>query len=381
MNFCFLVDVVLSKPARIDSDATDVLVQRTNAPAGDRPETGSLAVAANFVPMGGAAFGPAPVDWKTAMKRAIRDPNELLDHLGLAGAIALAERREFPTFVPLEFLARMRSGDADDPLLRQVLPVAEEDVDVPGFVTDPVGDLDAAACDSLLHKYDGRALMITTSACGVHCRYCFRREFPYTEAASRSTQWRPALDYLRRNPGIDEVLLSGGDPLTLVDDVLFDLLDQLDQIEHVQRIRLHSRMPIVIPQRVDEQLVAKLRSLRSTAWMVIHCNHAQEIDAAVADSIARMVDGGIPVLNQAVLLESVNDSVDALEQLCRTLVNLRVQPYYLHQLDRVRGAAHFEVCRDVGLRLMQELRNRLPGYAMPTYVSENAGEQSKRLVD
>lgn len=315
------------------------------------------------------------------MKRAIRDPRELLRHLDLEGRVPLSQTDGFPTFVPLEFLARIRSGDVTDPLLRQVLPLAEEDVDVPGFHGDPVGDMAAAACDSLLHKYDGRALMITTSACGVHCRYCFRREFPYSEAARRSTRWGPAIDYLSDHPEIDEVLLSGGDPLTLVDGTLFELLDQLDRIDHLRRIRFHSRMPIVVPQRITESLVTRLRSLRSTVWMVIHCNHAQEIDNAVIQGIDQLVDAGIPVLNQAVLLRGVNDSVDVLESLCRTLVDLRVQPYYLHQLDRVRGAAHFEVPRAEGLRLMHGLRDRLPGYAMPTYVSEQPGERSKRVID
>ncbi|MEM9645192.1 MAG: EF-P beta-lysylation protein EpmB [Planctomycetota bacterium] len=315
-----------------------------------------------------------------AMKRAIRDPHQLLRILKLEGRVNLSKSANFPTFVPLEFVSRMTIGDPSDPLLRQVLPLSEEDEEVAGFTSDPVGDLNATACDSLLHKYDGRALLISTSACGIHCRYCFRREFPYQDVANRSHRWQPALEYLRTHSEIDEVLLSGGDPLTLTDDSLFDLLRRIDEIGHIRRIRIHTRMPIVIPQRVTPQLINTLRDLQATVWMVVHCNHTAEIDTAVLDSWNRCVDNGIPVLNQSVLLRGVNDSVEQLESLCRTLVNFRVQPYYLHSLDRVRGAAHFEVSNQKGLELMKELRARLPGYAVPTFVQETAGQSSKSVV-
>lgn len=330
------------------------------------------------------------------MRRAIRDVGQLRQRLGLAPAVgddALQAQRQFPTFVPLEFLGRIRPGDPADPLLLQVLPLAEELRDVSGFVGDPVGDVAARVAPGLLQKYAGRALMINTGVCGVHCRYCFRREFDYSPASAPSplplaraepqvsseqvSSERAAIAHLRADRSIDEVILSGGDPLTLSDGRLDRLLTQLEAIPHLSRLRLHSRMPVVIPQRVTEELVARLRASRLAVWMVIHCNHPQEIDAAVSGAIARLVDHGVPVLNQAVLLAGINDDAEVLAQLCRQLVDRRVQPYYLHQLDRVVGAAHFEVPAERGRALVAQLRARLPGYAVPTYVSELAGETSK----
>ncbi|MGB7347618.1 MAG: EF-P beta-lysylation protein EpmB [Pirellulaceae bacterium] len=348
-----------------------------------------------------ADFGgqpPIAVDWQTAMKRAIRSGQVLRETLGLPPLSAKAENTaddtislgeavstrnsipDFPTFVPLEFLSRIQPGRLDDPLLRQVLPVADEFNSVDGFGSDPVGDLAAMPTAGVLHKYDGRALVIATGACGVHCRYCFRREFPYSDAGNAKESYRKVLQYIRDTPTIDEVLLSGGDPLTLVDEKLFDLISQIESIPHVQRLRFHSRMPIVIPQRVTTELVDRLKQSRLTVWFVIHMNHAQEWDTSVSQAIAKLIDAGIPVLNQAVLLRGVNESVDALAELSQTLINHRVQPYYLHQLDRVQGAAHFEVPVSVGLQLIEQLRSRLPGYAVPTYVRECEGELSKSVL-
>lgn len=348
------------------------------------------------VPLHGPpAVPPMPVSWQEAMRRAIRDVGQLRSRLGLAPAAdedALQAQRQFPTFVPLEFLARIRPGDPADPLLLQVLPLAEELRAVGGFVGDPVGDAAARVAPGLLQKYAGRALMINTGVCGVHCRYCFRREFDYspqtspgplpqTSSESAGSEWasgeQAAIAHLRADQSIDEVILSGGDPLTLSDGRLDRLLGQLEAIPHLSRLRLHSRMPVVIPQRVTQELVERLRASRLAVWMVIHCNHPQEIDTAVSGAIARMVDHGIPVLNQAVLLAGINDDIEVLAQLCRQLVDRRVQPYYLHQLDRVVGAAHFEVPAQRGQALVAQLRTRLPGYAVPTYVSEVAGETSK----
>lgn len=316
------------------------------------------------------------------MKHAIRSTGELRRRLNLQpladerAAVAAAEDT-FPTFVPLEFLSRIRPGDPHDPILKQVLSVADEVASAGGFVSDPVGDLGAVAAPGLLHKYDRRALVITTGACGVHCRYCFRREFPYSESGSQRQSWQPAIDYLRAHVEIDEVLLSGGDPLTLVDDRLFELISAIESIPHVRRLRLHTRMPVVIPQRVTGELVDRLVASRLAVWVVIHCNHAQELDSTVFAATDAMIDRGLPLLNQAVLLRGVNDSADALEQLCRELVDHRIQPYYLHQLDRVRGAEHFEVSVSVGRALVEQLRDRLPGYAVPNYVVEQAGERCK----
>lgn len=338
---------------------------------------------------------PQAVSWTQAMRRAIRSQAELRRYLGLpavaSDAVAAAEQ-QFPTFVPLEFLARIDRGNLDDPLLRQVLAVDQESDRTAGFVADPVGDQAARVSPQLLQKYNGRALIITTGVCGVHCRYCFRRQYDYSVAGDTAgraaglaagepladeAHWAAAMRYLKQHPSVDEVLLSGGDPLTLSDRKLFGLLEQLEAIPHLKRLRIHSRMPIVIPQRVTETLVQRLRASRLTTWLVVHCNHAQEIDAAVAAALGRCVDAGIPVLNQAVLLAGVNDSAVVLESLCRRLVDLRVQPYYLHQLDRVQGSAHFEVAPDRGRQLIDELRAVLPGYAVPSYVTEVAGAVSK----
>lgn len=339
-----------------------------------------------------AAMAPP---WTEAMRRAIRSVAELRQRVGLppeSAGIAAAER-DFPTFVPLEFLDRIRPGDPRDPLLMQVLPSVEETLATGGFVSDPVGDSAARVAPQVLQKYFGRALVVTTGVCGVHCRYCFRREFDYSPAGStgiaqdnhRSPDdatlddrpWARSIDYLRKNDSIDEVILSGGDPLTLSDGRLDRLIGELESIAHVRRLRIHSRMPIVIPQRITAPLVDRLRASRLATWMVIHCNHAQEIDPAVDAAIAQMVDAGIPVLNQAVLLAGVNDDASILATLCRELVNRRVQPYYLHQLDRVRGAAHFEVPVERGKALVEAIRAELPGYAVPTYVTEIEGAKSK----
>jgi len=329
------------------------------------------------------------------MKRAIRSAAELRRQLQLplepipepsarptagqpvAGDRLWAREPDFPTFVPLEFLRRIEIGNPDDPLLRQVLDVPAERESEPGFVADPVGDLEALSAPGLIHKYHGRALIVSTGACGVHCRYCFRREFPYSQTGSTAQSWKPAIDYLGQRSEIEEVLLSGGDPLTLVDEKLFALIEQLESVPHLRRLRIHSRMPVVIPQRLTPELVARLRQSRLTTWMVIHANHPRELDQQVLDHLSMLLDAGIPVLNQAVLLQGVNDHAETLIDLSRVLVDHRIQPYYLHQLDRVRGAAHFEVPIERGLQLVEAMRAVLPGYAVPTYVREEAGRDGK----
>jgi EF-P beta-lysylation protein EpmB len=274
----------------------------------------------------------------------------------------------------------MRKGDPTDPLVRQVLPVESELITPQGFTSDPVGDESATLTPGLLQKYSSRALLITTGACAVHCRYCFRRHFPYSESPRSPDDWQPAIDRIAADPTIDEVILSGGDPLTLVDEHLAELARRLAQVPHLRRLRVHTRLPIMIPQRVTDELLGWLRGTRLAPIMVIHVNHANEIDETTAAAIARLVDAGIPVLNQAVLLAGVNDSADALIDLSRRLVELRVMPYYLHQLDRVQGAAHFEVPISRGLELINEMRRALPGYAVPRYVQEIAGEAQKIVL-
>ena len=326
---------------------------------------------------------PAALSWQKAMKGAIRNSTELLESLNLSSDLVQTSKsgeKQFPVFVPLEFLRRMRPGDANDPLLLQVLPrPGESNVD-PAFDFDPVGDAQVEKAPGLLHKYVGRVLLIVSGACGVHCRYCFRRHYPYSTAPKSIDRWLPAIDYIESDPSIHEVILSGGDPLTVVDEHLATLVDRLDAIPHLKRLRIHTRMPIVIPQRVDQQLCGWLRGTRLSKWVVLHINHAQEIDLHVLEAIARLKLTGAMVLNQAVLLRGINDSVEQLEFLCHRLVDCGVVPYYLHQLDRVSGATHFESDRARGLAIMEELAKRLPGYAVPKYVVEIAGEPNKTMI-
>jgi EF-P beta-lysylation protein EpmB len=321
--------------------------------------------------------------WQEAFKDAVRDPAELCRLVDLppayAAGAALAAR-DFPLFAPRGFVARMRPRDPRDPLLRQVLPLDDELTSPAGFHADPVGDARATQSPGLLHKYQSRVLMVTTGACAVHCRYCFRRHFPYEQGPRSLDDWRPALGQIANDSTIREVILSGGDPLTLVDRHLATLARQIAAIGHVRRLRVHTRLPIMIPERVTSELIDWLRGTRLAPIMVIHANHANELNDQVADALAELVDAGVVVLNQSVLLAGVNDSLDALAELCERLVDLRVTPYYLHQLDRVTGAAHFEVPIARGLELVARLRRQLSGYAVPRYVHEIKGEPHKTLL-
>jgi EF-P beta-lysylation protein EpmB len=329
---------------------------------------------------GGPLPAPCYGSWQEAIKDAVRDPAELCRLLDLpprytAGAVQAAG--DFPVFVPRGYLARMRPGDPADPLLRQVLPLEDELAAVAGYSLDPVGDRAVTRSPGLLHKYRSRVLMVTTGACAVHCRYCFRRHFPYAQGPRSPDDWTSAIGLIAADPAIREVILSGGDPLTLVDTHLAELVARLAAIGHLRRLRVHTRLPIMVSQRVTEELVSLLRSSRLVPLVVVHANHARELDESVATALARLVDAGIPLLNQSVLLRGVNDDVDTLAELCERLVDLRVMPYYLHQMDRVAGAAHFEVDESRGRALIKQLRVRLSGYAVPRYVRETAGAAHK----
>ena len=326
---------------------------------------------------------PLYARWQQALKDAVRDPVELCQILRLPESLeaaAVKAARSFPLFAPRGYIARMRCGDPTDPLLRQVLPLAEEEAAAAGFVADPVDDAAAVKTPGLLQKYASRVLMVTTGACAVHCRYCFRRHFPYGEGPKSLAAWEPALAQIAADTSLREVLLSGGDPWTLTDDWLGKLSHRLAEIPHLMRLRIHTRLPIIIPERVCEELLAWLTGTRLTPIVVVHANHPAEIDTAVAAALTRLVDAGAMVLNQSVLLRGVNDTVEALAGLCERLIDLRVVPYYLHQLDRVAGAAHFEVPEATGLALIEELRARLPGYAVPRYVREMPGAANKVVL-
>ncbi|MEZ6132021.1 MAG: EF-P beta-lysylation protein EpmB [Planctomycetaceae bacterium] len=325
--------------------------------------------------------------WQRQLANAIRSSTELLAALGLpvpnppaSGTPQESTATGFPTLVPISFLNRMEFGNADDPLLKQVLPTSAENLSVAGFVSDPVNDEAARIAPGLLQKYAGRVLLIATGACAVHCRYCFRRDYPYQQEPRTAEDWQPAINRIANDHSITEVILSGGDPLILNDDRLSSLCRQLDAISNIERLRLHTRLPIVLPDRVTSSLLNLLTSLRSQTIVVVHSNHGNEIAGDCEDALKRLVRSGIPVLNQTVLLHGINDSVEALETLSRRLVNAGVIPYYLHHLDRVQGAAHFESDRDLGIRLLQELRKRLPGYAVPQFVEEIPGEPGKTLI-
>ena len=323
---------------------------------------------------------PAPRRWQAAWREAVRDPRELLAMLGLESlAVGWSEAaaRQFPLRVPRGFVARMRHGDPADPLLRQVLPVLEEDRLVPGFSLDAVGDGAARRGGGLIHKYRGRTLLVATGSCAVHCRYCFRRHYPYADDSAAAAGWHEAVALVAADPSLHEVILSGGDPLSLADHKLAELTEALRGIPHVRRLRLHTRLPIVLPERVDAGLLGWLHGLPWPVTIVVHANHANEFDPAVDAAMAALRATGASLLNQAVLLRGVNDSVDALADLCERGHAAGVLPYYLHQLDRVAGAAHFEVPDGEALSLHAALAARLPGYLVPRLVREIAGEPGK----
>lgn len=318
-------------------------------------------------------------DWRRSLAEAIREPRQLLSRLGLASAecrLASVGQR-FPLLVPESFLRRMKSGDLRDPLLRQVLPLAEEDENVPGFTIDALDEATFRKAPGLLHKYEGRALLVLTGACAIHCRYCFRRHYPYSQEPKRFDDWEPAFVAIERDESIHEVLLSGGDPLMLTDERLGEVVRRLEAIPHLRRLRIHTRLPIVLPDRVTLELLDLLTATRLTPVIVIHANHPAELVADCALALRQLTQSGLMVLNQSVLLRGINDSVEVLSDLSERLIQLGIRPYYLHQLDRVSGTAHFEVSEEIGRRLMDQLRRRLPGYAMPQYVREIPGEPFK----
>lgn len=326
-----------------------------------------------------AAAEGAPADWRRLWREAVTDPLELLHLLGLE---ALAERLPadaagFPLRVPRGFVARMRHGDPDDPLLRQVLPLDLETLTVEGFGLDAVGDAAARSGRGVLQKYQGRALLVATGSCAVHCRYCFRRHYPYGEDSAAANAWQAALDTIEADPSVNEVILSGGDPLSLSTAKLRELGERLLALPQVRRLRIHSRLPVVLPERVDTELLDWLAALPLQKVMVIHANHAREFDANVAQALAALRGAGLTVLNQAVLLRGINDTVEAQVELAEASFAAGALPYYLHQLDRVAGAAHFEVPEAEALALEGALRARLPGYLVPKLVREVAGANSK----
>ena len=309
--------------------------------------------------------------WQRALQNVVSDIDELLALLQLSrSALSLDDQSAFVLRVPRAFVARMQPGNPRDPLLLQVLPAAAERMRLPGYSVDPLAEADANKVPGLIHKYHGRVLLIVTGHCAIHCRYCFRRHFPYADNQPSRSDWARAFDYIRADTSITEVILSGGDPLSVPDRHLQWLLDEIAAIAHVQRLRIHTRLPVVIPERVTPALVSMLGASRLQVSVVLHANHAQELDAAVAQALVPLRHAGIVLLNQAVLLAGINDSEQALADLSERLFALGVLPYYLHLLDAVEGAAHFDVPALQVQSLRAALLARLPGYLVPQFVRE-----------
>ncbi|WOY05849.1 EF-P beta-lysylation protein EpmB [Dickeya fangzhongdai] len=327
---------------------------------------------------------PSREDWLQQLTDVITDPDELLRLLALDNHPQLTAGRDarklFPLRVPRAFAARMRPGDARDPLLLQVLTAQDEFITTPGFSHDPL-DEQHSVVPGLLHKYRNRALLLVKGGCAVNCRYCFRRHFPYQDNQGNKANWRQALEYIRWHPQLDEIIFSGGDPLMAKDHELDWLLTELEQIPHLKRLRIHTRLPVVIPARITHELCQRLARSSLRVVLVTHINHANEIDAEFTDSMARLRRAGVTLLNQSVLLRSVNDNADTLAALSNALFDAGILPYYLHVLDKVQGAAHFLVPDDEARTLIRELMTRVSGYLVPSLTREIGGEASKTLLD
>ena len=320
-----------------------------------------------------------PADWQHGLREAYTRPLELLSALNLdPAAVGLSANAaaSFPFRVPRPYAALMQSGDPQDPLLRQVLPVTAEDRQTTGELLDPVGDLAAERTPGLLHKYHGRALLLMSGACAIHCRYCFRRNYPYGESVGIE-RLSAALDTIAADESIAEVILSGGDPLILRDERLAPVLARLAGMPQLRRLRVHTRLPVTLPARITPALVRLLGDSRLEPVVVLHANHAREIGAGLHAALLPLRRAGVTLLNQAVLLRGVNDAVEAQQALATTLHGAGVLPYYLHLLDRAAGTAHFAVSLRRARLIMKALRTTLPGYLVPRLVREVAGQPYK----
>jgi len=321
--------------------------------------------------------------WQEILSNAITDPEELFSELDLNPQLLNGTVKAIDSFslrVPRGFVARMEKGNPNDPLLLQVLPTAQELNQYPGYSQDPLGEKQVNPVPGLLHKYHGRVLLTVTSGCAINCRYCFRRHFPYEENIPGNEGWKKALNYIANDNSIEEVIFSGGDPLILKVNLLANLAKQLEAIPHIKRLRIHTRLPIVIPERIDNEFIDWIQSTPLKSIVVVHCNHPNEIDDAVTGAMKKLQAINITLLNQSVLLKNVNDHADTLIQLSHKLFGAGVMPYYLHLLDRVHGSAHFEVSELKAKQLMQQMMHRLPGYLIPKLVREVPGAWSKVLI-
>lgn len=322
--------------------------------------------------------------WQDELNNLIRSPEELFSVLQLPQDGLEQARlacKDFPLRVPHPYASRIQPGNLQDPLLQQVLPVGAELQAAPGYSHDPLEEADSNPIAGLIHKYKSRVLLITSPSCAIHCRYCFRRHFPYDENKPGRSQWQQALEYIAADNAINEVIYSGGDPLSSNDKQLAWLTQQIAAIPHIKRLRIHTRLPIMIPQRITAECLRWLSETRLQTIMVLHTNHAQEIDDNVRAALAQLQQHGVTLLNQAVLLKGINDDLDAQVALSESLFASGVLPYYLHLLDKVKGAAHFDIHRDQALKLHKAMQAQLPGFLVPKLVQEVAGAPSKVAVE
>lgn len=320
------------------------------------------------------------VNWQESLSSAISSFGELCCELGLTQMhnVSSLAHADFPTRVPREFVARMEKGNPNDPLLLQVLPQVAETQEVPGYFRDPLEEAGVNPIPGLLHKYNSRVLLTLAGGCAINCRYCFRRHFPYQDNLPGQSNWSAAINYISSHPEVDEVIFSGGDPLLLKDHLIAALVTQLEKIPHLKRIRIHTRLPIVIPSRVTQEWLSWIEKTRFQVVVVLHTNHPNEIDEAVISAVRKLRRVNATVLNQSVLLKGINDSAEVLATLSQRLFDAGVMPYYLHLLDKVQGAAHFDVSIEQADEIMASLKIALPGFLVPKLAREVAGEQHKR---
>lgn len=325
-----------------------------------------------------------PSSWKIELSQSIKSVAELLDCLRLDSSLLTGAQRaamQFPLQVPRPYLGRIRHADPCDPLLTQVLPVQQELESPQGFQKDPLDEVSHNPHPGIIHKYRNRLLLIVSPACAINCRYCFRRHFPYEQQRQSRQQWVSALDYIRQHRELNEVIYSGGDPLAANDKFLGWLTAQIAEISHIKRLRVHSRLPIVIPSRVDDDLLRWMTASRLKPILVVHVNHANEIDHAVEAGLYRLQENGIRILNQSVLLKGVNDGAKTLIDLSERLYDCGVSPYYLHLLDPVQGASHFDVAQVQATQIYAEMQAALPGFLLPRLVREVPGKAAKTIID
>ena len=325
-------------------------------------------------------MNPNITSWQKELAEGLSDIHELCKYLELPIPNKLLSPTKFPLRVPREFAERMEKGNINDPLLKQIIPTEDESIITPGFTNDPVGDISATTEAGVIHKYQGRVLFITTGGCAINCRYCFRKNFPYTDFQLSTQKLNQAIQYIKNNKDISEVILSGGDPLLLNDQKFFSLMHLLDKIPHIKRIRIHSRIPIVLPSRITSDFCSGLSTIKNSIVLVVHSNHANELNDKVNTACQRIKNCNITILNQSVLLKDINDNTQQLCALSEKLFNFGILPYYLHLLDKATGTAHFEVNQITAISLMEQMKKQLPGYLVPKLVREQAGAANKIVI-